>query len=300
MKEKIVCICCGESEYSAVFRKVGLNNRFDLLRCIGCGLVGAFDSKDLHSKEVDYEGEPCDYLIPTDNDIEHRMRLTRRRHKRYTKAIAKHLGTGKKILDFGAGAGYFVKYCEESGHSATGVELSENLVDFARSRLGVQLVPDLPATSELYDAISMFDVIEHFDWNSSRHIIAKLIDRMAPGGLFLGNTPNFHSLNIRISGPRDPVISPPYHTTYFTPETLNLYLISFGLQKVEIATMIFSEERFFRKFSLYDTGNENKITGLNKRLIRFAFKVLFRPLFWLLPLFGAGYQIYYCYRKPGN
>jgi hypothetical protein len=146
----------------------------------------------------------------------------------------------------------------------------------------------------------MFDVIEHFDWASSRQIVAKLVNSMAPGGLFLGNTPNFHSLNIRISGSCDPVISPPYHTTYFTPETLHRYLTSFGLEKIEIATMIFSEERFFRKFSLYDTGNESIISRAGKRVLRFAFKVLFRPLFWLLPLFGAGYQIYYCYRKPRN
>lgn len=146
----------------------------------------------------------------------------------------------------------------------------------------------------------MFDVIEHFDWASSRQIVAKLIDRLAPGGLFLGSTPNFHSLNIRISGARDPVISPPYHTTYFTPETLHRYFISFGLQKIGLATMIFSEERFLRKFSLYDTGKENIMTGPGKRILRFALKVLFRSLFWLLPLFGAGYQFYYCYRKPQN
>lgn len=149
MKECVACICCGETEYSAVFRNVGLNNRFDLLRCKSCGLVGAFVSNAQPCKDINYQVEPCDYLIPTDNDIESRMRLTRRRHKRYLDAIDKYLGAGKKILDFGAGAGYFVKYCEEKGYSATGVELSENLVAFARSKLGVQLAPDLPPNSEV-------------------------------------------------------------------------------------------------------------------------------------------------------
>jgi hypothetical protein len=103
---------------------------------------------------------------------------------------------------------------------------------------------------------------------------------------------------MRVSGKNEPVISPPYHTTYFTPKTLDAYLRSFGLTKIHLDTMIFSEDRFFRRWSAYTMGREAKLLKLAKQITRAGFKLLFRPLFFNTPLFNAGYQIHYCYRKP--
>ena len=292
------CIICGSKEFSQIWQNVGQGAQYNISTCKKCKLTGAFKANESASLDVGYEAEPCDYLIPTDNDISKRMRITRRRHKIFIRAIRKHHPDARRILDFGAGAGYFLKYCQEQGFEAQGVELSENLITFAGEQLGVRLSPTLENVTGTFDVITMFDVIEHFDWQSSRQIVDKLVERLNAGGLFLGNTPNFESLNVRISGKLGPVISPPYHTTYFTPRTLHAYLESFGLKKIKINTMIFSEERFFRKLSLYDTGKGGRMGRITKKLTRFGFKVLFRPLFWLMPFLGTGYQIFYCYRKP--
>lgn len=285
-------------EFKQLFPVSRYTGNFAISCCTVCGLVGAFAAGAATKPPVNYEAEACDYLIPTDNEIEDRMRITRRRHRRYLDIVKKYLPDARQILDFDAGAGYFVKFCREEGYEAQGVELSENLVRFAEDRLGITLMNGLPHAREVFDVVAMFDVIEHFDWQSSRAILGDLVDQLKPNGLFLGNTPNFNSLNILISGKDDPVISPPYHTTYFTPTTLTKYLESFGLKKISIGTIIFSEERFFRKFSLYDTGKESAFSRVSKRILRLAFKILFRPLFWILPCFDRGYQIHYCFQKP--
>lgn len=43
-----------------------------------------------------------------------------------------HLGSGKKILDIGSGAGFDSKYFAERGYDVTGIDLSDNLLKLAQ------------------------------------------------------------------------------------------------------------------------------------------------------------------------
>ena len=50
----------------------------------------------------------------------------------------------------------------------------------------------------------------------------------------IGWTPNFSSFNIHVLRGKDPVVSPPSHLLYFTPQTIDNLLERNGFQRVAL------------------------------------------------------------------
>jgi 2-polyprenyl-3-methyl-5-hydroxy-6-metoxy-1,4-benzoquinol methylase len=78
-------------------------------------------------------------------DVQHVLRL-------------KDLGV-KRLLDFGCGFGQFLEMCHLFGIEAVGVDRS----NARRSGAGVQVFAELNEVEGKFDAITMFEVLEHLD-----------------------------------------------------------------------------------------------------------------------------------------
>src|SRR5215208_5352451 len=70
-----------------------------------------------------------------------------------------------RMLEVGAGGGLFLKAAERAGWDVGGVELSTAAVDFARTRLGLDVrneaAEQLSFAPASFDVAVMFDTIEH-------------------------------------------------------------------------------------------------------------------------------------------
>lgn len=277
------CVCCAADSFRE-FTQIG--ETYTMLSCDSCGFTVA---EDPNGARVGAEyGAYGDYLL-TDQ-----TRSRFRRFRYYQRHLfdqllgeAKRFDSPLRVVDVGAGAGYFVAYCRSLGVDAVGVEPSVQLRDFALRTLGVHLQPSIESLhDEQFDAVVSQDVIEHV----ASPVLADHIDLLwnltKPGGLLIGNTPNVGSLNVRID-PSDPVVSPPEHCSLFTPQALRGLLATHGW---------FEEYCFTRGFKV-PVGSYLRSTPI-RQVASFTGAAL-SPL---ILRFGAdlGYQIHFSFRKTSG
>ncbi len=98
---------------------------------------------------------------------------------------------GKKILEIGSAAGFFLHEAEKAGFIGKGFELSGQEAEYSRNKLGLDVdqksILEIPSQTykNSWDVIAAFFVIEHISEIDS--IWERLGDWLAPGGvLFLG------------------------------------------------------------------------------------------------------------------
>jgi SAM-dependent methyltransferase len=66
----------------------------------------------------------------------------RRKHPVQVELVMKHTALRPgRLLDIGCGKGYFLKECADAGIECAGIELSDTAVRFARSSLGLDVIP---------------------------------------------------------------------------------------------------------------------------------------------------------------
>jgi 2-polyprenyl-3-methyl-5-hydroxy-6-metoxy-1,4-benzoquinol methylase len=71
---------------------------------------------------------------------------------------------GLRVLDVGYGTGWFLQLAQQQGADVCGIELSKPLAEHTGRRLQIPVwtvPPDDLAGVERFDAITLFDLIEH-------------------------------------------------------------------------------------------------------------------------------------------
>lgn len=281
------CFVCNASDFTTQFRGRAIDGHM-FFNCSACGVVVA---RPLCAGDaMDYTNYG-DYLTD-DRNVAKQLESTK---KSAALLLAKYSGKRKSLLDYGAGAGYFVRAATDLGLSASGVEPSSKLREFARSYLGVRLHGHLSEVEEHFDVITLFDVIEHIPELNQRELMSDLLSKLKPGGILLGNTPNWRSANRLIRAERDPAIWPPSHVSYFTLGSLDTYFKSLGLEKKSLYSNGF---RTFR-------AQKNEYSFLEKPppslflqwCIVYPLKVGIRLLSCIFSPLGLGYQIYFEYKR---
>lgn len=149
-------------------------------------------------------------------------------------AIAEQMdGTGGRLLDVGSAHGWFVNAASSRGLLAQGLEPDSVMVETSRlsgATVRHGLFPDALEPAELFDVISINDVLEHIpDVDAA---IEACSEHLAPRGLLSINIPNAKGIIYRAAallariGVRTPFDRlwqkglPSPHLWYFTPEGL--------------------------------------------------------------------------------
>lgn len=106
-----------------------------------------------------------------------------------TAASELFVGAGaKNVLIPGIGYGRNAKPFIERGLSVVGIEISETAIEFARSRLGLELpiihgsVTDMPFDERKYDAIFCHGLVYLLDAHGRQKFIRDCYNQLAPGG----------------------------------------------------------------------------------------------------------------------
>jgi SAM-dependent methyltransferase len=212
---------------------------FEIVRCPFCGLVFRANPPDEHELSDIYdEGY---FRDRPDQDDRHGYadylrdaashRANARRRLRLLAARAPGRG---RLLDVGCAGGFFVDEARRHGWQASGLDVSDVMVEFAVSQLGVPVrlatLAQLDA-GDAFDAITMWDYIEHSI--DPRRDLEQTRERLRPGGILALSTGDIGTLVARATGRRWHLLTPEHHNFFFDEGTLRRLLVTTGFDVLE-------------------------------------------------------------------
>jgi SAM-dependent methyltransferase len=205
------------------------------VRCPSCGLL--FRRELPTQAELDevygleyFKGGASGYLDYVADEDVHRSSAQNR-----LEALERIVPPGR-LLDVGAAAGFFVDEARAHGWDASGIDVSEPMVDWGRRTLSAPLEratlgsSGLPAAS--LDALTMWDYLEHsIDPTAD---LARTHELLRPGGVLALSTGDAATFVARISGSRWHLLTPRHHNFFFTAATLAQLLEQSGFDVVSL------------------------------------------------------------------
>jgi 2-polyprenyl-3-methyl-5-hydroxy-6-metoxy-1,4-benzoquinol methylase len=138
-----------------------------------------------------------------------------------------------RLLEIGAGTGFFELVALARGWEVEGIELSEGAVEFARKYMHVpikQSTIEEYTSSHLFDAIVMIEVLEHF--RDPLEAIRSLKKLSTGHTLIFGTTPNTDSKHWLTS--QQNIYVPEDHLFLFNTKSLQLFADKAGIYDVSI------------------------------------------------------------------
>jgi 2-polyprenyl-3-methyl-5-hydroxy-6-metoxy-1,4-benzoquinol methylase len=153
--------------------------------------------------------------------------------------LRSHGVPGGRVLDVGAGYGFFLEALEKAGYEAHGIETSGHAVERARARTRARLLlqsaeEPFPFPDDHFDAITLLDVIEHLP----RYPVTLASCRrcLRPAGRLFVITLNGRSLARPLLGRRWAWHQDPTHVHMFTARNLRQGLEEAGLEVETLTT----------------------------------------------------------------
>jgi SAM-dependent methyltransferase len=137
----------------------------------------------------------------------------------------KDLGA-RRILDFGCGFGQFLEVCRLFGLEAAGVDRSSA----RRSGAAVPIYPTLDEVPGTFDAITMFEVLEHLDDPLST--LETLRARLNPSGHLIVEVPDTSGVSSIVDRESYYKIHPLDHINAFTPNSLEQIMAKAGFSPI--------------------------------------------------------------------
>jgi 2-polyprenyl-3-methyl-5-hydroxy-6-metoxy-1,4-benzoquinol methylase len=228
------CPTCGSRDWRPELEK----DHLTLVRCAACDLVFVNPTFDeAHYKRVYASAEYQD--IVRDLGIKsHEYRVQRFGVER-VELMARHLpnAPAPRYLDVGCSTGFVVEAARDRGWTALGLDLNPSAVEFGLSRgldLRAVALESAGFEPESFDAVSLFDVLEHvLDPKSTVQACIRLLRR---GGILFLYVPNYDSASRLLMGKDAHFIWPTHHLNYYTPATISDMLSREGLTTEYLAT----------------------------------------------------------------
>jgi 2-polyprenyl-3-methyl-5-hydroxy-6-metoxy-1,4-benzoquinol methylase len=163
------------------------------------------------------------------------------------------------LLDFGCGFGDFISVCKSFGFDAVGVDRAAPRIEGAAVTVHPSLEPIGP---KQFDAITMFEVLEHLDEPSQ--VLATLYPRLKTRGVLILETPDCEGVK-RIHNRRDYLkVHPLEHINAFTHTTLQSIVERQGFKLIRRGPAFVTSEvfRLGKRIVKHAAGLDGKSTQL--------------------------------------
>lgn len=302
-----VCPACGAAAGS-VFLKApdrlhGRKHVYTLVRCDECTLVWLKDAPRPEEMHEHYT-EAYNRLISAGG----KFSPQRWRDRKATLTQYKQSGT---LLDLGCSSGSWLEFIKADGWKLYGVEMSPQEAQTAEVRTGATIfngtVIEADFTSETFDVITCFDVLEHL--YQPREIMQRVARWLKPGGIFYVLVPNIESAEGRVFGSYWHGLELPRHLFHYSPKSLSLLAQAAGLQTRSVEThrnpAIGISFRYFWHDALSTLGvKKTPVAYRNEASLpwRAARKIvrmsILRGLLAVAPVVGGGESIHGVFQKP--
>jgi 2-polyprenyl-3-methyl-5-hydroxy-6-metoxy-1,4-benzoquinol methylase len=244
------CELCGDTEFFPFLkgrdRLHGIGSEFQLVRCLGCGLIFIDPRPDREEVKRFYPAAYGPHAETGGPSHSHRLSPLRRRlyslfynypHDNRgngillrtlllpvkwaaVKNIIPFQGEGK-ILDIGAGSGSFLAFMKTLGWDPYGVDVSSKAVERARA-LGLRMfqgeVSDASFPDRFFDVITLRSVLEHVHHPvETLHEVHRILRDQ---GIVYIVVPNIASLNFWFFGRFWYGLESPRHLYAYSPSTM--------------------------------------------------------------------------------
>lgn len=235
MQERITTKCdlCGSEEHQLLFLKEGFRH----VRCANCGMVFVNPRLADHLDIQTTSGTGC---MGEDT-------ISNSQRKRFRKELStmEPFRLVNKIMEVGAGRGWFLLEASRLGWDTWAVEINADAVKFLElngiKQLLAESAEDCEAPRDSMDVIRMWDVVEHFC--SPRKALVNVYRMLRPGGLLRLATTNFASLSRWINGPEWVYLNGADHIFLFEPRTMTRLLQDVGFRRIKIRSRSFNMRR---------------------------------------------------------
>ncbi len=230
----MTCLLCNSTQVEEFLTK----NRCTIYTCTECRLRFVYpipDTETVYGKDYFTGAEEGFGYVDYDKDKEPMIPA----FGEYLIRARKFMPEADRLLDVGAATGFFVRFANEQGFKASGVELSKYAAEEGAAK-GLDMTTGtihelLPEREGMYDVITMLDVIEHVPDPSSDIRAAGSL--LVPGGLLMINTPDTGSLYAKVMRKRWHLLTPPEHLVYFNRKNLSTLLTREGFETVWVGTI---------------------------------------------------------------
>lgn len=197
---------------------------FDIYECAGCGF--AFTQNVPDENEIGRYYESQAYISHSDtkkglfNKVYHLVRSIMLRRK--TDLIGKlTLLKSGKLLDYGAGTGYFAHGMKKTGWKVTAIEKSPQAREFAQREFGLEVFPPEHLSKikdKEFDVVTLWHVMEHIQeldkfWDE----LYRIIDDTGIAVIALPNSKSYDAGKYKEHWAAYDV---PRHLWHFTPSTI--------------------------------------------------------------------------------
>jgi 2-polyprenyl-3-methyl-5-hydroxy-6-metoxy-1,4-benzoquinol methylase len=216
------CYLCGSERRAAPRRIEG----YRIVFCADCGL-GETQGGDDAAYDAAYLESLWTGADPSPGQVEQAVRAELPRVRRIERAA-----TGRRLLEVGAGHGYFLAATRQRGFDVRGLDVSSAAEEFCASRFGLDVQvaalenADLP--QEAFDVVAAWHVLEHLA--DPRAALGKLASWLASAGILAVEVPNCESYDARVMGDKWVGWQPKYHRWHFTPRALLRLLDEAGFE----------------------------------------------------------------------
>lgn len=230
------CPTCGADDYALEMHKDCMH----LVRCSQCSLVYVNPVFDEAHYKVVYRSQDYQEIAQDLGIASHEYRVTRFGTERVDimqAYLTVEDGVQPVYLDVGCSTGFVVEAARDRRWRAIGLDLNPSAVEFGRQR-GLDLrnlaldEADLPAES--FDAVSLFDVLEHLV--NPVNILQIAIRLLKPSGILFLYVPNYDSASRFLMGEHAHFIWPTHHLNYYTPQTISGLMTRLSLRVELLAT----------------------------------------------------------------
>ena len=240
------CPACGSEHVAKKFTAVDFTatgEEFDVFGCDACGMRFT-QNAPIEQEAGKYYHSP-DYISHSDtrkgivNKIYHRVRslMLHRKANLVMEALGSREG---KLLDIGAGTGYFANEMKKCGFYVNAVEIDAGARKFAAEHFGIteediSALDKFPA--ENFDAITMWHVMEHIyklseEWQKLHRLLKN-------NGRLVIAVPNCGSADAKHYREKWAAYDVPRHLWHFNPHTMRLVAQQHGFKLVDMRPIPF-------------------------------------------------------------
>jgi SAM-dependent methyltransferase len=238
-EEVIGCDLCGDRRVQPLFHPRGARKpwTYHVVRCPTCGFL--YRNPGIQPARLGelYSGAGYGRFLTG--------KYSKKRARRYRLVMDGFHpifadGAGRRLLDFGCGAGLFLELAHKRGFDCHGVDLSPHAIARAREKpsgektyVGSPLeVPEIAAGG--FDVITLWSVMAHLA--EPVEDLKMLRSLLAPDGMLLILTINANSLLLKAQGQEWGGFTP-NHLKFFSPATLTRALHLAGFPAVAVRPM---------------------------------------------------------------
>lgn len=239
------CPVCEQASFSKVFKAQyfrGKAEEFQIQECNNCKLW--FTSPRPSNDELGAYYESEDYVSHTDKKesiIDKVYHVVRNYAVRSKVGLVNKYASRGRLLDYGAGTGFFLGAAKKSGWQVNGVEPSEVARQNAKAVNGVELHSpetfDWTAAQNQYDCITLWHVMEHLP--NLKQDLANFAGALKTDGVMFIAVPNHESYDAQVYGKDWAALDVPLHLYHFKKRNVKLLAEEFGFDMEDIINMPF-------------------------------------------------------------